>query len=193
MEHAKPMEVFSGFTYEPTTTMTTRFAFLLLLIGSPLAAAPEVFQPSFSEFSVTFPRPSTKKSVSFVDVNGAKGEGLVAEVATDRGFMRAEFTPLPDPRDAGMTDEEIKQRALEFAVNNGLTGPYATIERVGNLRVGSVRGTKFVTSNDKRIPVTYVAKVYLGKRSMMFVCTGAPSAIYPTDEITTFFKSVSKR
>jgi hypothetical protein len=167
---------------------------LFVAIALPCSAAQVVFAPSFSEFAVTFPAAPKEQTISFTGIDGIDASALAAELATRDGFLKAEFVPISDPKvlDA-MGDDEVRKRALEYARHNGLKVSHAVVDRKDGLRVVTVRGTKILTSEGREIAVTYLNKVYYGRRTMLTIYTGAPSASFPTESITRFLASIRKK
>ena len=168
-------------------------AVLLFVLAAPCIAA-EAFAPRFSEFVVTFPAKPKEQIVSFTGTDGIDADAISAELATRDGFLKAEFLAIADSRPIdAMSDDEVRKRALEYARHNGLKVSHAVVERVGGMRVATIRGTKILSSEGRDIAVTYMNKVYYGRRTLLTIYTGAPSASYPTDTITRFLASVRKK
>ena len=162
---------------------------LLFIFSSPLLAEFK-YQPTFSEFSVIYPVKPKVKIMAFTGNDGVDAEAIHTMGMKGYSILKAEFLPITDSSalDA-LTDDQIRSQMLDYARHNGIKSSHATVERKNGIRVATLRGTK-LQGTDK-IPVTYLNKTFYGKRSMLMIYTAAPSELYPTEETSTFLKSVN--
>jgi hypothetical protein len=146
-----------------------------------------IYSPKNSSFKIVFPaKPMISNSFDLEHKN------IISEVAElsiqSDSYIKSELIFL-DLKDKREVTEKILQ---EYAFANGLTG--ATVTETKS-KVGpclELRGYKFLKlqNQDSSIAITYTAKCFSDKTSILALFAGSKSKDYPTPEIMKFYESI---
>lgn len=148
------------------------------------------YAPKGSALMVLF---SIKPEIQDVSANGLNGTMAQVRLEADTSFQRAEFYTFDSATMKSLTKDALFARLTQYAEANGLQNIDLAYSESSGMRVAGMRSTKYIEDSGRRIPCTYISRVYLVGNTYLGLMAGAPASRFPTEEISRFLNSVTRK